>query len=198
MNNFKKNIFKSRRELIPIGLCKKLLGFTYKGTGDFVVQYKLCGDTLYTQHTFEGLLGNGDDEAYYDITADLDFPTGLCVQENTVTKISGGSPTIFNPDFGSSVCQRPLSDYTFYQVIATDCSNGVCTGVTNNGWIHNLVNNLFKGKYYYNSENDKSYQITSTPFTYLQYVAIGEPPSLKTNQVFSSLMYNSCSCTPMD
>ena len=94
--------------------------------------------------------------------------------------------------------QRPLSDYTFYQVIATDCSNGVCTGVTNNGWIHNLVNNLFNGKYYYNSENDKSYQIISAPFTYLQYVATGSPPSLQTNQVFSSFMYNSCSCTPMD
>ena len=94
--------------------------------------------------------------------------------------------------------QPPLSDYTFYQVIATDCSNGVCTGVTNNGWIHNLVNNLFNGKYYYNSENDKSYQIISAPFTYLQYVATGSPPSLQTNQVFSSFMYNSCSCTPMD
>ena len=100
MWQFKENIYKSRRELIPIGLCKELLGFTYKGTGDFVVQYKLCGDTLYTQHTFEGLLGNGGDEAYHDITADLDFPTGLCVQENTVTKISGGSPIVFNPDYG--------------------------------------------------------------------------------------------------
>ena len=100
MNNFKKNIYKSRRELIPTGLCKELLGFTYKGTGDFVVQYKLCGDTLYTQHTFEGLQENGGDDSYYDITADLDFPTGLCVQDNTVTKISGGLPIVFNPDYG--------------------------------------------------------------------------------------------------
>lgn len=98
MLKFKENIYKSRRDLLPTGLCKELLGFIYKGAGDFVIQYKLCGDSSYTQYTFVGLPGNGGMEAYFDVSTV--FSNGLCVQENTVTKISGGSGIVFNPDYG--------------------------------------------------------------------------------------------------
>lgn len=130
MRAFKENIYKSRRELLLTGLCKLLLGFTYRGTGNFSLEYNLCGNNTTTQHTFSGLPGNGAADAYYDITTDVNFPSGLCVKENSVVKISGGSPIVFNPNYDISTCSiAPPPTPAFYAIqISNSTAVSNCAG----------------------------------------------------------------------
>jgi hypothetical protein len=111
-------------------VCYELLGFTYKGSDDFVLQYIICGDVEYTQHTFINLPGNGGAEAYYDITSDLDFPTGLCVVENSVTKISGGSPIVFTPNYNNTTCVPSLPFGFLFSSPGRSSSGLACTQVS--------------------------------------------------------------------
>ena len=104
----------------PEADCKTFIGFTYKGTGDFVLQYMLCGDTVYTQHTFVNLPGNGGADAYYDMDIDMDFPGGICVVNNSVSKISGGSEIVFSSNYGLTSCSEVISSN--YRI--EDCETG--------------------------------------------------------------------------
>jgi hypothetical protein len=97
---------------IDVGTCKSLLRFEYKGSGDFVMKYKLCGNDFYTQHTFKGLLGNGGMTTYHNIDIDLDFPNGLCIVENSAVHVSGLSP-VFAPEYSATTCVSLLSSICY-------------------------------------------------------------------------------------
>lgn len=95
-----------------------------------------------------------------------------------------------------SICNSapPITDYTFYQATYVNCINEACSGTPISIWVYNLVTNLINGKYYYNSDDNKAYQITSAPFTYAQYVTAGSPPAVQTNANFSNIAYDTCTC----
>ena len=81
--------------------CREWIGFTYKGGGDFTIQYLLCGDTVPSVYTFENLPGDGGADVYYDITSDLTFEENIpCVIEGSVIKITP-VPNIFTPEYGN-------------------------------------------------------------------------------------------------
>lgn len=75
--------------VVPEAGCKKILTFDYIGNGGpTIFKYKICGDANYSQHTFN-LLPSNVYPYTYPVYADLAFPNGLCIVENSMELVSG-------------------------------------------------------------------------------------------------------------
>jgi hypothetical protein len=119
-------------------------------------------------------------------------PTPTVTPTLTLTPTNTPSQTPTN-----TLTPGPLSEYTFYQAEQSPCVDDACSGVPTSIWFYNLSASLIVDKYYYNSENDKSYHIIDGPFTYAEYTIAGSPPAIQTNSAFASIMYNTCTCLPL-
>ena len=79
--------------------CREWIGFTYKGSGTFTINYTLCGETEPRQFKIN-LPGNGGNSVYYDITGAFPDEAGTpCVVEGSVIKITP-VPNIFSAVYG--------------------------------------------------------------------------------------------------
>lgn len=79
--------------------CREWIGFKYKGSATFTIEYTLCGETEPKQFIIN-LPGNGGNDVYYDITTAPPFGEGApCVVEGSVIKIAP-VPNIFSAEYG--------------------------------------------------------------------------------------------------
>jgi hypothetical protein len=130
----------------------------------------------------------------------------LCTSE---TSYSAGAVGVINTPYDTcalstciiptstpSATSIPITSYTFYQANAINCINDSCSGGPESLWIYTLNSGLFNTRWYYDGQSSKSYQITSTPKTYSQYVTAGNPPAVEMGAFFGNTFYNVCTCLP--
>lgn len=196
---FKQNIYKTRR--VETAPTFRMWNFSSPGreTPEMACLETVFPLELYTHPSVISLdLGT---LMYVDSNLSIPIGTdGLWYQEgvNGISYRFGNGNQITEITNCSTPPPAPLpEDYTYYQAIATNCTNEVCSGGAENVWIYNLSPTLVDTKYYYNSVDNKSYQIISPPYTYAEYVTAGSPPAIETGVSFSNDMYNSCTCLPV-
>ena len=80
--------------------CVEWVGFVYKGSATFTINYTLCGETEPSQFIIN-LPGDGGADVYYDITTNPTFEEGIpCVVYGSVIKITP-LPNIFTAVYGN-------------------------------------------------------------------------------------------------
>lgn len=115
MKNFKRNIYRLSEEIAtttqPPSGCKEFISFDYKTTNDLPVRYKICGSNDWVYYTFTGLPFSGG--VYITYTIDLEFPSGLCIQDGSWEYLGteGGTPNMNNFVYGNTCTPLPALCY---------------------------------------------------------------------------------------